>query len=85
MCYDFSGVLVNPLCVTIFQAMLDVSADRGWLVASLQVITLLQMVVQGRWWHDSSLLTLPHIELFHLPCFRYASLVNGSYTFDYCN
>ena len=52
--------------------MLDVSADRGWLVASLQVITLLQMVVQGHWWHDSSLLTLPHLELYHLPCFRYA-------------
>ena len=53
--------------------MLDVSADRGWLVTSLQVITLLQMVVQGRWWHDSSLLALPHIELYHLPCFRYAA------------
>ncbi|KAK7480738.1 hypothetical protein BaRGS_00027999, partial [Batillaria attramentaria] len=56
--------------IRVLQAMLDVSADRGWLVTSLQVITLLQMVVQGRWWHDSSLLTLPHIELYHLACLR---------------
>lgn len=56
--------------IRVLQAMLDVVADKGWLVASLQVITLIQMVIQGRWWHDSSLLILPHLEPYHLHCFR---------------
>lgn len=50
--------------------MLDMCADHGWLVTSLQIIILLQMVVQGCWWHDSSLLMLPFIEQYHLAWFR---------------
>jgi activating signal cointegrator complex subunit 3 len=53
--------------------MLDVSADHGWLVASLQVIHLIQMVIQAAWWHKSTLLTLPHIQTCHLYCFRTAT------------
>lgn len=47
-----------------FQAMIDVSADSGWLSTTLQIQTLLQMLIQGRWNTDSSLLTLPHMETF---------------------
>uniref|UniRef100_A0A2C9KC69 Activating signal cointegrator 1 complex subunit 3 n=1 Tax=Biomphalaria glabrata TaxID=6526 RepID=A0A2C9KC69_BIOGL len=56
--------------IRVLQAMLDVSADEGWLVTSLNVIMLIQMVVQGRWWYDSNLLTLPHIQTYHISCFR---------------
>ncbi len=50
--------------------MLDVCADQGWLVTSLRVIHLIQMVLQGRWANESNLLTLPHIQTYHLACFR---------------
>ena len=54
----------------LLQAMLDMSADQGWLVSTLRVIHLVQMVLQGRWVEDSTLLTLPHIQPYHLQCFR---------------
>ncbi|XP_064505958.1 activating signal cointegrator 1 complex subunit 3 [Pseudopipra pipra] len=56
--------------IRICQAMLDVAAHHGWLVTALNITSLVQMVVQGRWIHDSSLLTLPNIELQHLYLFR---------------
>ncbi|XP_027550315.1 activating signal cointegrator 1 complex subunit 3 [Neopelma chrysocephalum] len=56
--------------IRICQAMLDVAAHHGWLVTALNITNLVQMVVQGRWIHDSSLLTLPSIELQHLYLFR---------------
>ncbi|NWT00841.1 ASCC3 protein, partial [Mionectes macconnelli] len=56
--------------IRICQAMLDVAAYHGWLVTALNITSLVQMVVQGRWIHDSSLLTLPNIELQHLYLFR---------------
>ncbi|XP_059138482.1 activating signal cointegrator 1 complex subunit 3-like, partial [Physella acuta] len=65
---DTKSVLDQALRV--LQAMLDVSADQGWLVTSLNVIILLQMLVQGRWWHDCNLLTLPHVQPYHIYCFR---------------
>ncbi|CAH1802861.1 unnamed protein product, partial [Owenia fusiformis] len=52
--------------IRLLQAMLDVLADQGWLVSVLRTIHLIQMVVQGRWLEDSSLLTLPHIQPFHV-------------------
>ncbi|KAJ7417966.1 hypothetical protein WISP_61759 [Willisornis vidua] len=56
--------------IRICQAMLDVAAHHGWLVTALNITNLVQMLVQGRWIHDSSLLTLPNIELQHLYLFR---------------
>uniref|UniRef100_A0A8C3R710 Activating signal cointegrator 1 complex subunit 3 n=1 Tax=Cyanoderma ruficeps TaxID=181631 RepID=A0A8C3R710_9PASS len=56
--------------IRICQAMLDVAAHHGWLVTALNITNLVQMVVQGRWIHDSSLLTLPNIELQHLYLFQ---------------
>ena len=49
--------------------MIDVAANEGWLAAALRLMQLVQMVVQGRWVYDSSLLTLPNIEQHHLPYF----------------
>ncbi|NWU99063.1 ASCC3 protein, partial [Upupa epops] len=56
--------------IRICQAMLDVAAHHGWLVTALNITSLVQMVVQGRWIHDSSLLTLPNIEVQHLYLFQ---------------
>ena len=56
-------------CLRIMQAMLDFCADRGWCRASLSIITLMQMCCQGRWYSDSDLLTMPHIETEHLSRF----------------
>ncbi len=49
--------------IRILQAMVDISADSGWLATTLRVQTLLQMTVQGRWHRDPSLLCLPHVEV----------------------
>lgn len=58
---------VFPVCL---QAMLDVAANEGWLVTALSICNLVQMIVQGRWLNDSSILTLPTIEQQHLYLFR---------------
>uniref|UniRef100_A0A672FSE4 Activating signal cointegrator 1 complex subunit 3 n=1 Tax=Salarias fasciatus TaxID=181472 RepID=A0A672FSE4_SALFA len=65
---DTKTVLDNA--IRICQAMLDVAANEGWLVTSLSICHLVQMLVQGRWLHDSSLLTLPHLQQQHLHLFR---------------
>jgi len=52
--------------------MLDVAANEGWLVTAISICNLVQMIIQGRWLHDSSLLTLPHVEQQDLYLFRYA-------------
>lgn len=57
-------------CLSPVQAMLDVAANQGWLVTVLNISNLVQMVIQGRWLKDSSLLTVPNIELHHLHIFR---------------
>lgn len=65
---DTKTVLDNT--IRICQAMLDVAANEGWLVAAIGICNLVQMIIQGRWLHDSSLLTLPHVEQQHLYLFR---------------
>ncbi|XP_061919735.1 activating signal cointegrator 1 complex subunit 3 [Entelurus aequoreus] len=65
---DTKTVLDNA--IRICQALLDVAANEGWLVTALSICNLVQMIVQGRWLHDSSLLTLPHVEQQDLYLFR---------------
>uniref|UniRef100_G3PM43 Activating signal cointegrator 1 complex subunit 3 n=1 Tax=Gasterosteus aculeatus aculeatus TaxID=481459 RepID=G3PM43_GASAC len=65
---DTKTVLDNT--IRICQAMLDVAANEGWLVTAINICNLVQMIIQGRWLHDSSLLTLPHVEQQHLYLFR---------------
>ena len=47
--------------VRVLQAMVDVAANSGHLYAALKIMNLLQCMVQARWWHDSTLLQLPHV------------------------
>jgi hypothetical protein len=49
--------------------MVDVAADRGYLQTCLSIITIMQMNLQGVWYDDSPLLTLPH---FREKVFEYA-------------
>ncbi|XP_076004539.1 activating signal cointegrator 1 complex subunit 3 [Genypterus blacodes] len=65
---DTKTVLDNA--IRICQAMLDLAANEGWLVTALGICNLVQMIVQGRWLYDSSLLSLPHVEQQHLYLFR---------------
>uniref|UniRef100_A0A3B4YF91 Activating signal cointegrator 1 complex subunit 3 n=1 Tax=Seriola lalandi dorsalis TaxID=1841481 RepID=A0A3B4YF91_SERLL len=65
---DTKTVLDNA--IRICQAMLDVAANEGWLVTAISICNLVQMIVQGRWLYDSSLLTLPHVEQQDLYLFR---------------
>ncbi|XP_072409240.1 activating signal cointegrator 1 complex subunit 3 [Chiloscyllium punctatum] len=71
-CPDYATDTKSVLdqAIRICQAMLDVAANNGWLVTALNTINLIQMVIQGRWVHDSSLLSLPNIEQQHLYLFR---------------
>ncbi|KAM8954511.1 activating signal cointegrator 1 complex subunit 3 isoform 1-T1 [Pelodytes ibericus] len=55
--------------IRVCQAMLDVAAHHGWLVTVLSITNLVQMIIQARWVHDSSLLTLPFIEQHDLYLF----------------
>jgi activating signal cointegrator complex subunit 3 len=47
--------------IRIMQAMIDICAEAGWLKTCLKTMNLAQMVVQGRWPSDSTLLNLPHM------------------------
>ncbi|XP_061770948.1 activating signal cointegrator 1 complex subunit 3 [Nerophis ophidion] len=71
-CTDYSTDTKTVLdnAIRICQALLDVAANEGWLVSALSICNLVQMIVQGRWLHDSSLLTLPHVEQQDLYLFR---------------
>eukprot|EP01119_Soliformovum_irregulare_P015903 TRINITY_DN4546_c1_g1_i2.p1 TRINITY_DN4546_c1_g1~~TRINITY_DN4546_c1_g1_i2.p1 ORF type:complete len:1649 (-),score=558.98 TRINITY_DN4546_c1_g1_i2:15-4961(-) len=48
--------------IRILQAMVDVCADAGYLWTTLKTMHLLQMVLQGLWFEDSNLKTLPGID-----------------------
>lgn len=56
--------------IRILQAMIDTSAEQGWLATTLRLMQLMQMIIQARWLHDSPLTTLPHIEPHNLHVFR---------------
>lgn len=48
--------------IRILQAMVDTTCEAGWLATSLNIINLMQMMVQGRWADDSTLLNMPGVE-----------------------
>nr|XP_026497272.1 activating signal cointegrator 1 complex subunit 3 isoform X1 [Vanessa tameamea]XP_026497273.1 activating signal cointegrator 1 complex subunit 3 isoform X1 [Vanessa tameamea]XP_026497274.1 activating signal cointegrator 1 complex subunit 3 isoform X2 [Vanessa tameamea] len=57
--------------IRIIQAMIDTSAENGWLSVCLSCQILMQCIVQARWPSDSPLTTLPHIESQHLYIFSH--------------
>ncbi|CAD2219535.1 Sec63 Brl domain containing protein, putative [Angomonas deanei] len=63
---DQKSVIDNS--VRIIQSMVDVTANNGHLFAALRAMTLLQCVVQARWWNcASTLMQLPHVTEEMLP------------------
>lgn len=66
---DLKSVLDQA--VRILQAMVDVTADRGWLFTTLRIVHLMQMILQGLWYPNlnvdarygdsSTLYQLPHL------------------------
>ena len=61
---DTKTVLDNS--IRTIQAMVDISANNGLLFSTIKCMQLLQMICQGRWVHDNTLLQLPNITLEHL-------------------
>ncbi|KAJ0172310.1 hypothetical protein K1T71_012283 [Dendrolimus kikuchii] len=59
--------------IRILQAMIDTSAENGWLSVCLSCQILMQSIVQARWPTDSPLTTLPYIESQHLYMFTQMS------------
>lgn len=78
-CTDYNTDTKSVLdqAIRICQAMLDVSADQGWLATSLYITHLIQMIIQGHWLDDSSLLTIPHVMPYHLHYFRHQKTGNA--------
>lgn len=52
--------LVLDSAVRFLQAMIDISAERSYLDTLLNLMSLCQMLTQGCWVHESSLLNIPH-------------------------
>ncbi|XP_061729195.1 activating signal cointegrator 1 complex subunit 3 isoform X1 [Cydia pomonella] len=62
--------------IRILQAMIDTSAENGWLSVCLSAQMLMQCIVQARWPSDSPLTTLPHVESHHL--YMFTNMSNDS-------
>lgn len=50
--------------------MIDICAEKGWLITVIRIQQLMQCVVQGRWYDDSPVLCLPHVEELNIPRFK---------------
>uniref|UniRef100_A0A1A9WJB5 U5 small nuclear ribonucleoprotein 200 kDa helicase n=1 Tax=Glossina brevipalpis TaxID=37001 RepID=A0A1A9WJB5_9MUSC len=45
----------------VMQAMVDYTAESGWLTTTLKVQLLMQSIIQARWFDESEFLTLPNV------------------------
>ncbi|KAL0868583.1 hypothetical protein ABMA27_008049 [Loxostege sticticalis] len=63
--------------IRILQAMIDTSAENGWLSVCLSCQMLMQSIVQARWPHESPLTTLPHVDSQHLYMFSQMAKENN--------
>jgi len=59
--YVTDSKLVLDNCFRIILFMIDISAEKGFLDTTINLIVLSQMIMQGVWLNDSSLLSLPHL------------------------
>ncbi|KAJ3300578.1 activating signal cointegrator 1 complex subunit [Borealophlyctis nickersoniae] len=68
-CSDYATDTVSVLdqSIRIIQAMVDITAEQGFLATSLGIMSLMQCIKQARWLTDSTLLTLPKITEEMLP------------------
>ncbi|XP_055901918.1 activating signal cointegrator 1 complex subunit 3 [Eupeodes corollae] len=64
---DTKSVLDQALRV--MQAMMDYTAERGWLAVTLRLQILSQCVIQARWFNEPVFLTLPNVTDNNISCF----------------
>uniref|UniRef100_T1PKB2 Sec63 Brl domain protein n=1 Tax=Musca domestica TaxID=7370 RepID=T1PKB2_MUSDO len=62
----------------VMQAMVDYTAERGWLSPSLKIQQIMQSVIQARWFDESEFLTLPHVNNANVHLFY-----NISHNYEY--
>lgn len=89
-CTDYITDLKSVLdqAIRIIQAMIDTVAERGWLMSTLRIMQLFQMIVQARWIDESAITTLPHIKKEDLYLFSSLSMalpILCSVTYDNYN
>ena len=48
--------------IRVLQGMIDVSAHKGYLKTTINLIQLMQMIIQGRWLDQSILVNIPHFD-----------------------
>lgn len=75
-CTDYITDLKSILdqSIRILQAMIDISAEAGYLVLCLRLIQLMQMIIQARWITDPPIITLSNIEKHLIPSQEIPSL-----------
>uniref|UniRef100_A0A182QHM2 Activating signal cointegrator 1 complex subunit 3 n=1 Tax=Anopheles farauti TaxID=69004 RepID=A0A182QHM2_9DIPT len=56
--------------IRIIQAMIDISAERGWLPTTLRIQQLMQCIIQARWLDDPVVMTLPNVEPYNASVFN---------------
>ncbi|CAH1724972.1 activating signal cointegrator 1 complex subunit 3 [Aphis gossypii] len=68
-CSDYITDLKSVLdqSIRILQAMIDISAEAGYLVLCLRLVQLMQMIIQARWITDPPVITLPNVEKHLIP------------------
>jgi activating signal cointegrator complex subunit 3 len=68
-CSDYITDLKSVLdqSIRILQAMIDISAEGGYLVLCLRLVQLMQMIIQARWVTDPPVTTLPEVEKHLIP------------------
>lgn len=68
-CSDYITDLKSVLdqSIRILQAMIDISAEGGYLVLCLRLVQLMQMIIQARWITDPPVTTLPEVEKHLIP------------------
>lgn len=64
---DIKSVLDQVL--RILQAMMDYTAERGWLSITLKLQILSQCMIQARWFDEPAFLMLPDVTINNVDCF----------------
>ena len=57
--------------IRVLQAMIDIAAEKGWLVTTLRIQLLMQSVIQARWHDDPIALCLPCVDKHAVHFFDY--------------
>lgn len=70
-CSDYYTDLKSVMdqCVRVLQAMIDIVSMKGLSFVCIRLTIIMQMIMQGRWFDDESVLILPNLEKEDLSIF----------------